>query len=183
LEDFGVRLAAIVTIAGRRVVVDRSDTTGEVGLELVMSTGDVPAVYEQILERGLSTNGPPGAGPAATITPAGYRMRPAGWHAYNIARIEAGTPLFNIDFGPNSLPAETGVLDDRVSFTKGCYLGQEVVARMKSLGHPKQTLVGLRLYPTEAQQGSGRECQPGAGAVIARSAQGEADPIGAVTIS
>jgi folate-binding protein YgfZ len=37
------------------------------------------------------------------------------------------------------------VIGERVSFRKGCYLGQEVVARMESLGKPKQRLVGLRI--------------------------------------
>lgn len=74
-----------------------------------------------------------------------YGARPAGWFAVNTARIEAGTPAFRIDFGPNNLPHETGVLDSRVSFTKGCYPGQEVVARMQNLGKPKQRLVGLRI--------------------------------------
>jgi folate-binding protein YgfZ len=181
LEDFGAWLAAIVKIAGRRVVVDRSDTTGEVGLELLMNVADVSAIYEQFLERGL--NGHDHHAPSqAPLTNAGYRMRPAGWHAYNIARIEAGTPLFNIDFGPSSLPAETGILGERVSYTKGCYLGQEVVARMHSLGHPKQTLVGLRINPTTEQLASGHECQPVSGAALSKpDAEGEA--IGAITSS
>ncbi len=72
-------------------------------------------------------------------------VRRAGWNAYNIARIENGEPIFRIDFGPTHLPHETGVLETRVSFTKGCYPGQEVVARMQHLGKPKQILVGLRL--------------------------------------
>ncbi len=71
--------------------------------------------------------------------------RGIGWLAYNTARIEAGTPLYNIDFGPDSLPGETGQLEDAVSFTKGCYLGQEIVARMKHLGHPRRIIVGLRM--------------------------------------
>ena len=74
-----------------------------------------------------------------------FGARPAGWFATNTARIEAGTPYFRIDFGPTNLPAESGLLDSRVSFTKGCYPGQEVVARMQHLGKPKQTLVGLRI--------------------------------------
>ena len=74
-----------------------------------------------------------------------FGARPAGWFATNTARLEAGTPYFRIDFGPTNLPAETGVLASRVSFTKGCYPGQEVVARMQHLGKPKQMLVGLRL--------------------------------------
>ena len=67
-----------------------------------------------------------------------------GWGgAFNIARIEAGTPLFHVDYGPDNLPHETGVIATRTSFRKGCYLGQEVVARMESLGKPKQRLVGV----------------------------------------
>ncbi len=72
------------------------------------------------------------------------RGRGIGWVAFNTARIEAGTPLYHIDFGPDSLPGETGLLEDAVSFTKGCYLGQEIVARMKHLGHPKKIIVGLK---------------------------------------
>ena len=70
------------------------------------------------------------------------RGRPIGWHAYNTARIEAGTPLFHIDFGPDSLPAETGpaAFAQAVSMTKGCYQGQEIVARMHNLGHPKRVV-------------------------------------------
>ncbi|MFM1805340.1 MAG: Aminomethyltransferase [Planctomycetota bacterium] len=74
-----------------------------------------------------------------------FGARPAGWFATNTARIEAGTPYFRIDFGPTNLPHESGVLESRVSFTKGCYPGQEVVARMQHLGKPKQRLVGLRI--------------------------------------
>ena len=74
------------------------------------------------------------------------RGRPVGWLAYNTARIEQSTPLFHLDFGPDSLPGETDLLDSRVSFTKGCYLGQEIVARMKNLGHPKRLLRKL-VYP------------------------------------
>jgi folate-binding protein YgfZ len=83
--------------------------------------------------------------PAHRISVTAPLARPIGWHAFNIARIEAGTPLFNIDFGPTNLPHETGLLSHRVSFTKGCYLGQEVVARLENLGKPKQILVGLKV--------------------------------------
>lgn len=72
------------------------------------------------------------------------RLRLIGWHAFNIARVEAGTPLYLLDFGPDSLPHESGVLHSRVNFKKGCYLGQEIVARMESRGHSKGTLVMLR---------------------------------------
>ena len=66
------------------------------------------------------------------------QVTPIGVTAFHDARIRSHGPMFLIDFGRTSLPHETGVLNDRVSFTKGCYLGQEVVARMHSLGQPKQ---------------------------------------------
>src|SRR5439155_17574914 len=114
------------------------------------------------------------------------RARRIGWHAYNIARIEAGWPIFNIDFGPDSLPHETGVLEDRVSFKKGCYLGQEVVARMQSLGHPKQRLVGLKAK--EWTTSGGEEGVPEEGTRVYAQARGQEggqppEVVGAVTSS
>jgi folate-binding protein YgfZ len=148
------------TIAGRPVVVERHDTTGDLGLSLTVAREDVEAVWDALA--------------------AGDGVRPIGWHAYNIARVEAGTPLFNLDFGTSSLPAETGVLHDRVSFRKGCYLGQEIVARMHSQGRPKQTLAGLRLEGVGSEAG----WQPSTGAgVLPAGDDADAAPVGAVTSS
>lgn len=83
--------------------------------------------------------------PALWLSLTTFGARPAGWFATNTARLEAGTPYFRIDFGPTNLPHESGALGSRVSFTKGCYPGQEVVARMEHLGRPKRKLVGLRI--------------------------------------
>jgi folate-binding protein YgfZ len=107
-----------------RVEIWRVDEFGAAGYEL-----SVPRTHVASLWRSLVTFG----------------ARPAGWFATNTARLEAGTPCFRIDFGPTNLPHESGVLESRVSFTKGCYPGQEVVARMHNLGKPKQKLVGLRI--------------------------------------
>jgi folate-binding protein YgfZ len=59
-------------------------------------------------------------------------------------RIEAGTPRYGVDMGEDRLPIEAGI-NDAVSFTKGCYLGQEVIARATNLGHINRRLVGLVL--------------------------------------
>ena len=107
-----------------RAEIWRLDELGTEGYAL-----SVPVTHASSLWRSLVTFG----------------VRPAGWFATNTARIEAGTPYFRIDFGPNNLPHESGLLDSRVSFTKGCYPGQEVVARLQHLGKPKQKLVGLRI--------------------------------------
>ncbi len=65
---------------------------------------------------------------------------PAGIHAYETTRIEAGTPRFGPDITPDNFPAEAGILERAVSFAKGCYPGQETVARMHYRGHPNRTL-------------------------------------------
>jgi folate-binding protein YgfZ len=57
-------------------------------------------------------------------------------------RIEAGTPRYGVDMGEDRLPIEAGI-SDAVSFEKGCYLGQEVIARATNLGHINRRLVGL----------------------------------------
>ena len=102
-------------------------------------------------------------------------MRPVGWFAFNIACVEGGTPLFRTDFGPDNLPHETGVVDRRVSFTKGCFLGQEVVARMERRGRASRTLVGLRVR---------RDLLPVASAqVFAQAGAGAGDSVGFVTSS
>jgi folate-binding protein YgfZ len=59
-------------------------------------------------------------------------------------RVEAGIPLFGVDFGEDNLPQEIGRDRKGISFTKGCYLGQETVARIDALGHVNQQLVGVR---------------------------------------
>jgi folate-binding protein YgfZ len=72
-------------------------------------------------------------------------VRPAGWAVFNTTRIEAGRPLFGIDFDDTILPAETGQLARAVSFTKGCYLGQEIVARMHARQQVARQIVGIRM--------------------------------------
>jgi len=65
--------------------------------------------------------------------------------AAEIVRIESGRPRHGIDMSDDNLPAEAGIVDRAVSFTKGCYVGQEPVARMHYKGHPNRHLRGLRL--------------------------------------
>jgi folate-binding protein YgfZ len=59
-----------------------------------------------------------------------------------ILRAEAGIPRFGQDFGPDNFPQETGI-EEAVSYTKGCYLGQEVVARIHYRGGVQKVLRGL----------------------------------------
>ena len=65
--------------------------------------------------------------------------------AAEIVRIEAGRPRFGAEMGTATMPAEAGIVEGAVSFTKGCYIGQETVARLHYKGKPNRHLRGLRL--------------------------------------
>jgi tRNA-modifying protein YgfZ len=65
---------------------------------------------------------------------------PVSLDAYETARIKAGVPRFGPDITSENFPAEAGVLQRAVSFEKGCYPGQETVARMYYRGHPNRVL-------------------------------------------
>jgi folate-binding protein YgfZ len=65
--------------------------------------------------------------------------------AAEIVRVESGRPRFGLDMGPESMPAEAGITERAVNFEKGCYIGQEPVARLHYRGKPNRTLRGLRL--------------------------------------
>jgi folate-binding protein YgfZ len=89
---------------------------------------------------GYDLLGPADALEAAREHLVGRGAVPAGPGAYESARVEAGVPRFGSDITPENFPAEAGVLDRAVSFKKGCYPGQETVARMHYRGHPNRTL-------------------------------------------
>jgi folate-binding protein YgfZ len=64
--------------------------------------------------------------------------------AAEILRIESGRPRFGAEMGTETMPAEAGIVEQAVSFTKGCYIGQETVARLHYKGKPNRHLRGLR---------------------------------------
>jgi tRNA-modifying protein YgfZ len=64
--------------------------------------------------------------------------------AFYAAKTEAGFPLFFVDFDETNLPQEVGRDRQAISYTKGCYLGQETVARIDALGHVNQRIVGVK---------------------------------------
>jgi len=70
---------------------------------------------------------------------------PVSQDAAEILRVESGRPRFGLDMGPEHMPAEAGIVERAVDFEKGCYIGQEPVARLHYRGKPNRTLRGLRL--------------------------------------
>ena len=71
-----------------------------------------------------------------------------GDEAYDVLRIEAGVPRFGAEIDEQVMPAEAGVVDRAVSFTKGCYIGQEPVARLHYRGHANRGLRSILLDGT-----------------------------------
>lgn len=89
-----------------------------------------------------------GLGAAAEIVLTAARAaggRSCGWAALETARIEAGLPRFGADMDGTNLPPEAGLDDRAVSYSKGCYVGQEVMARIRTYGRVAKALRGLRL--------------------------------------
>jgi len=68
---------------------------------------------------------------------------PIGYEALNALRLEAGIPWFGTDFGEHQIPHEAGLEKSHISYTKGCYTGQEIVERVRSRGHVNKRLTGL----------------------------------------
>ena len=125
-------------LAKTPVTVFRNDLCGEKQFELIGPRDQLVNLWQVLHEAGTNHGDP--------APPTAVELRAIGWAAFNIARIEAGSPLFGIDITDNTLPMETGPWYARaVSVTKGCYLGQEVVARMHAHNTVAKMLTGLRI--------------------------------------
>ena len=74
--------------------------------------------------------------------------QPVSEDTFEILRVEAGIARFGRDMDETNVVPETN-LDDAVSYTKGCYVGQEIIVRIKHRGHPAKKLTGLRLKQSD----------------------------------
>jgi folate-binding protein YgfZ len=89
--------------------------------------------------------------------------------AAEIVRVESGRPRFGIDLDESVIPQEAGLNERAVSFTKGCYVGQETVARLYYRGKPNRRLLGLKLAepaPTGAEVHLGEKVVGKLGSVV-----------------
>lgn len=116
---------AMVDIDGAAVCVVCDSHTGEAGFDLIVPLPAFTKIARKLTDAGQS-----------------YSAAWVGENAQDILRVEAGIPRYGSDFTEDNLLLEVG-LDDAVSFTKGCYLGQEVVERIRSRGHVNRRLCGL----------------------------------------
>jgi folate-binding protein YgfZ len=91
----------------------------------------------------------------------GLDLVEAGADALELLRIEAGTPRLGMDLDEEVLPAEARLTERAVSFTKGCYTGQEIVARIESRGQVNHLLVGLRFRGADGLPALGAKLMAG----------------------
>lgn len=113
-------------IGGQTALIIRSEETGERDYEILIPADGLVEAWERLLD----------AGTAYAITPVGSR-------ALDALRIEAGIPKAGPDLNEEIVPPEANLEGKAFSLSKGCYPGQEVVARMDTYGSVRRHLVGL----------------------------------------
>ncbi len=110
------------------------------GLDLFVPTASMPVIAGKLVTAAREQGG-----------------RACGWQALELTRIEAGIPRFGQDMEETNLASEAGIEQRAISYTKGCYIGQEVISRIRAFGQVAKSLRGLRLDgPADAlpQKGS-----------------------------
>ena len=113
-DDNGAEVTGSVTVI-------RASHTGEDGFDCVVNADGAGALWDALQNDGA---------------------RPVGYAALEMLRIEAGLLRYGIDMDETNVVTEAA-LDDAVSYTKGCYVGQEIIARIKYRGHVAKKLTGV----------------------------------------
>ena len=100
--------------------------TGERGFGIMVPVERAAGIWSLALESGASSD-----------------LMPVGWEALNVLRLEAGIPWYGIDMDESFLLPEAGLTERLTSSTKGCYVGQEILARLQTYGSLSRKLVGV----------------------------------------
>lgn len=124
VESFGEFGHTLGEVGGPTVAVRRVDLLGAPGFLISVSREALAGVWQALIDAEIA---------------------PAGAAAWQPLRIEAGLPVYGVDIDDGNLAQEASRTQRAISFTKGCYLGQEPIARLDALGHVNKELCGLRL--------------------------------------
>jgi aminomethyltransferase len=106
------------------------------GAEFIAARKDMPGLWKILRDASKSVGG-----------------GPIGYSALSAIRLAQGVPWFGYDFGEKQIPHEAGLQDSHISYTKGCYTGQEIVERVRSRGQVNRHRVGLR-FADDAANGA-----------------------------
>ncbi len=132
LENVGASSAGDLThlsqaefsLADTPCFIRRNDYLGLTGFDLFCPADAATKVWKLLTEQGAT---------------------PAGFQAFEVLRIEAGYPLFGKDIGEDRLVMEVGRTKQAISYTKGCFLGQEPIVMSRDRGHVNRILMGLQI--------------------------------------
>jgi aminomethyltransferase len=129
-EVSSLKSLAFVTqdIGGHAALVIRTEETGETDLEILLPADGLTAAWDRLWAAGESLG-----------------LQPFGTQALETLRVEAGLPKAGPDLNDTIVPPEANLEGKAFSLSKGCYPGQEVVARMDTYGSVRRRLVGLVL--------------------------------------
>ncbi|MEE9275513.1 MAG: glycine cleavage T C-terminal barrel domain-containing protein [bacterium] len=122
-------------IERKGVRIARELWTGEEGYLLTTPAGEAEGLWDAL---------------------AGAGLRPAGLAAFETLSLEAGVPLYGKDMSEAVNPMQAGLELRAIDFEKGCYLGQEVVAKIKYLGQVNRGLVGIRIEGDAVPEGNAK---------------------------
>lgn len=120
-EELSANGALKTTWNGSEVTVLRGSHTSADGFDVVVDADLASELWQSLVQAGAT---------------------PVGSDTLEVLRIEAGIPRYGVDMDATNVVTETNQ-DDAVSYTKGCYIGQEIIARIKYRGHVAKKLVGL----------------------------------------
>jgi folate-binding protein YgfZ len=113
-------------IAGVACRMVRRSPGGIPGAEFIASRESLQELWQALVDAARASGG-----------------GPIGYDALSSLRLEAGIPWFGYDFDETTLPHEAGLENSHISYTKGCYTGQEIVERVRSRGHVNRKRVGV----------------------------------------
>src|SRR6266853_1024348 len=123
LDDLSCHDGAVGLIPRR---VSKRSPGGIPGAEFFAETENLPALWQILSEAARRHGG-----------------GPVGYAAVSATRLAQGVPWFGYDFGEEQIPHEAGLQDSHISYTKGCYTGQEIVERVRSRGQVNRQRVRL----------------------------------------
>lgn len=106
----------------------------EAGFDMFVPTAILPLIAQKLLDDARVLGG-----------------RLCGWQALETIRIEAGLPRFGADMDETNLAPEAGIETRAISASKGCYVGQEIINRLRTFAHVNRTLCGFRIAGGPAQ--------------------------------
>lgn len=109
-----------LTLLGNEIVLEK-------GVDLIVPRAGVEAVYRALSDAGAALG-----------------LEPIGLDTFEVLRVEAGIPRYGLDMDDKTIPLEAN-LERALNYNKGCYIGQEVIARATFRGHMNRKLVGLLL--------------------------------------